>query len=138
MTIWLRRIASPLAGFGATALLSFGTDELLYSLEVLPRGPHHIYPLHILELSYRCLWAVAGGWIAARLAPDHPMRHALALATFAFLVTGVGTAATWNMGLGPAWFAIGILVLTPLCIVAGARIVTRRGQLTTSTRRSPA
>ena len=69
--------------------------------------------LCLLALSYRTVYAVVGSYIAARLAPHNPMRHALALGVVGFVLSSIGAIATIPMDLGPAWFPIA-LVLTAL------------------------
>jgi len=69
--------------------------------------------LLLLALAYRCVYAVVGSYIAARLAPRNPMRHALGLGVVGLMVCLAGAIATTPMDLGPAWYPIA-LVLTAL------------------------
>jgi hypothetical protein len=51
-----------------------------------------------LALGYRFVFGVVGCWIAARLAPYAPMRHALALGALGVLVSTAGAVAMWKAG----------------------------------------
>ena len=53
---------------------------MLNAIDVFPAlGEPMSDPLLLLATAYRTLYGVVGGYIAARLAPDRPMIHALAL-----------------------------------------------------------
>ena len=78
--------------------------------------------LALLASSYRLVLGIAGAWLTARLAPDRPMRHALLLGCVGVVLGLVGLVATWNLGLGPRWYPISLVVLAiPQCW-AGGRI----------------
>ena len=47
-----------------------------------------------MSLAYRIVYGVVGGYIAARLAPRNPMRHALALG-----VVGLGLSTAGAIGM---------------------------------------
>jgi hypothetical protein len=102
-------------GFLAVVVLSLATDQLLHMLKVYPPWgePMHEPGLNLLALAYRIVYAVIGSYIAARLAPHSPMRHALALGLMGFVLSLAGAIATIPMDLGPAWYPIA-LVLTAL------------------------
>ena len=71
-----------------------------------------------LGMSSRRLCLPAG----ARLAPDRPVRHAMILGCVGVVLGLVGVVATWNLGLGPRWYPIALVVLAiPQCW-AGAKI----------------
>ncbi len=78
--------------------------------------------LALLATSYRIVISIAGAWLTARLAPEEPMKHALWLGYVGVVLGLVGLAATWNLGLGPRWYPIALVVLAiPQCW-AGGRI----------------
>ena len=65
--------------------------------------------------------AFVGGWVAARLAPSHPMRHALIIG----VISLAGGIMAMTMLDGPAWLAIEL----PLYLVAAwaaGRLEARR------------
>jgi hypothetical protein len=113
-----RSIGAVLAGFLAIVVLSVGTDTILEQTGVLPSGALFDTGLLLLALMYRSLFSVIGAYIAARLAPHHPMRHALALGVLGIFVSALGTVAA--QGLGPAWYGFAlVLVSLPLAWLGG-------------------
>ena len=110
-----RSAGAVLLGFLAVVVLSLTTDQALHMLDVYPPWgqPMREPGLCLLALSYRTVYAVVGSYIAARLAPHNPMRHALALGVVGLALSSIGAIATIPMDLGPAWFPIA-LVLTAL------------------------
>jgi hypothetical protein len=106
----LKSIGAILAGFILTFALSYGTDAVLVALDAIPRGPLPMYgsePVIFMILVYRTLYNVVGAYLVARLAPSHPMRHALAIGALGFL--GSIAAAITAPDLGPAWYAWSIV-----------------------------
>ena len=117
-----RSVVAVAVGFVAVFILSLGTDELLHVLHVYPPWNQTMYEpgLNFLALSYRIIYTIIGAYITAKLAPQNPMRHAVALGVVGTIVS-VGLAiATIPMHLGPSWYPIAI-VLTglPCCWLGG-------------------
>jgi len=89
----------------------------------------HVFPpmnqrigdaLALLATAYRIVISVGGAWLTARLAPDQPMRHAMILGYVGVVLGLVGVVATWNLGLGPRWYPVALVVLAiPQCWVGG-------------------
>src|SRR3569623_1029542 len=100
----LRSFGSVLAGFAVIVLLSVGADEIMHASGILPRGPMWNPAHNALALFYRCVIAVLGGWVTARLAPRNPMRHAGILGAIGTLLGILGAAATAGRGFGPSWY----------------------------------
>ena len=110
----LRSIAAVIAGMLAVIVLSIGTDAAMGALGVFPTlGAPMSDPMLLLATLYRTAYGVAGGYIAARLAPDQPMRHALILGTLGLIVSLVGVVATWNTKatIGHEWYPLALVVL---------------------------
>jgi len=109
--LW-RSTGAVLLGFVAVVVLSLGTDQVLHMLEVYPPWgqPMRDPGLNLLALAYRCVYGVLGSYIAARLAPRNPMRHALVLGVIGFVLSLAGALATIPMDLGPAWYPIALVV----------------------------
>jgi hypothetical protein len=119
----LRGIGAVLAGFVAIVILSLGTDMLLHAARVFPRwGQSMSDTLFLLATVYRTLYSVAGCYLAARLAPDHPTQHAMALGTIGLLVSIAGAVGTWNLGLGPHWYPLVLIALAMPCAWVGGRL----------------
>lgn len=76
--------------------------------------------LAMIATSYRVVISIVGAWLTARLAPARPMKHALILGAIGVVLGLVGLAATWNLGLGPKWYPIALVVLAiPQCWAGG-------------------
>ena len=90
----LRSTGALLAGFFAVVVLSLGTDQVLHVLNVYPPWGQSMHEprLNLLALSYRIVYTVLGSYMAARLAPRNPMRHALILGVIGFVVGSAGAA----------------------------------------------
>jgi len=63
-----------------------------------------------------------GCYLAARLAPDRPMGHALALGVVGLVLSALGAAASWNAGLGPRWYPILLVASSLPCAWAGGKL----------------
>ncbi len=115
-------MAAVLLGFVAVFVLSLGTDQVLHVLQVYPPWGQTMFDpgLNLLALSYRIIYTVVGAYLTATLAPQNPMRHALALGVVGTIVGIIGAIATIPMNLGPSWYPIAI-VLTglPCCWLGG-------------------
>ena len=90
-------------------ILSLGTDLVLNVIDVFPAlGEPMSDPLLLLATAYRTLYGVVGGYIAARLAPDRPTIHALALGVLGLVASAWGAVVTWNKGpaYGHSWYPL--------------------------------
>jgi len=78
----------------------------------------------LLATVYRTIYGIAGSYIAARLAPNRPMLHALVLGAIGLAVSIVGTAVTWNRGpaFGPHWYPLALIVLALPQAWAGGKL----------------
>ena len=96
-------------------------DMVLHAVHVFPPMNQPINDaLALLATSYRIVISVAGAWLTARLAPQKPMKHALILGVVGTVLGLAGVVATWNLGLGPRWYAIALAVLAiPQCWAGG-------------------
>ncbi|MGH8622860.1 MAG: hypothetical protein ACRET3_12020, partial [Burkholderiales bacterium] len=119
-----------LAGLVAVFVLSLGTDQVLHMLGVYPPWGQPMYDagLNVLALAYRIVYAVAGSWLAARLAPHGPMRHALALGVVGLVLSLAGAIAAIPMDLGPAWYPIALVVTALPCAWLGGALYERRSE----------
>ena len=76
--------------------------------------------LAVLATAYRFVISIAGGWLTAKLAPQNPMKHALILGVVGIVLGMVGVITTWNLGMGPHWYSIALVVLAvPQCWLGG-------------------
>ena len=116
------------AGFVFIALASHGVDALLREMGVYPGSGKSMSDGFFAGATvYRTLFGVLGCYLAARLAPNRPRRHALILGLIGTLLATLGAIATWNQGaeFGPHWYPISlVLTALPAAFVAG-RLHTR-------------
>jgi surface polysaccharide O-acyltransferase-like enzyme len=126
-----RSLLALLAGMLAGIILSIGTDVVLHVIGLFPAlGEPVSSPLLLLATVYRSVYGIIGAYIAARLAPNQPMTHALVLGIVGFVVSIVGAVATWNKGsaFGPHWYPVALVVLAiPTAWVGGKLFLMRAG-----------
>jgi hypothetical protein len=121
----LKSIGAVLAGFVAVVVLSLGTDMVLHTTGVFPPwGQPMSDALFLLATVYRTIYCIAGCYIAARLAPDRPMAHALVLGVVGLVISTAGAVATWNKGpaFGPHWYPVALIVTAIPCAWLGGRL----------------
>ena len=118
-----------LAGFLAGVVLSLGTDIVLHTTGVFPPWGQRVSDaLLLLATAYRTVYSVAGSYVAARLAPNRPMQHALALGVAGVVVSTLGAVATWNAGpaFGPHWYPLALIALAmPTAWIGGSLAIGR-------------
>ena len=121
-----RRVGAVLAGLVAIFAVTTATDLVMHLSGVFP--PLHAPPmsgaLFLLAFAYRFVFDVAGSYLTARLAPDRPMRHALALGAVGLVLSIAGAVALWDAG--PHWYPIGIAASAIPCSWLGARLHSMR------------
>ena len=120
-----RSILAGLSGFLAVVLLSLGTDQLFHWTGVFPSwGETMSEALFFLATAYRLVYGILGSYIAARLAPNRPMFHALALGVVGLIASTAGAAATWNAGpaFGPKWYPLTLVASALPCAWIGGKL----------------
>ena len=105
-------------------------DIVLHVVGVFPPMAQPIDDSHaLLATAYRIVISIGGAWLTARLAPAKPMQHAMILGYVGVALGLVGLVATWNLGLGPRWYPILLVVLAiPQCWVGGKIHELRSGR----------
>jgi|SRR5215211_6619897 len=123
-----KSIGAVLAGLIAIVVLSNGTDTMLETIGVFPpiavqreQGFGTMWMV-MLALVYRSIYIVVGGYVAAALAPNRPIRHAIALGIVGIALGILGAIATW--GVTPAWFSISLVILGLPCVWLGGKLKT--------------
>jgi hypothetical protein len=117
-----RSIAAVFLGFLAVVVLSLGTDQFLHVINFYPPWGEPMWdPVqNLVALSYRCVYTVIGGFIAAKVAPHAAMRHVWILGIIGLVMGTLGVVGTWNMNLGPRWYPIAIAITgLPLTLLGG-------------------
>ena len=124
-----RSVIAIVVGFLVIGVLAIGTDAIVKSAVPGVFGPDDrvdsVPWLLIIQL-YVFAYAVFGCWLAARMAPNRPMRHALILGALGLAFNIAGTIALWDKM--PAWYHIVALALVMPAAWVGGRI--RERQLT--------
>ena len=125
-------LRSVVAVVGGVLLLNFMSSTLQSTLvSVLAQGTPADEAAYLavrnrpsvlaIALVTHVLAATLAGYIVAKIAAVHEVRHAIAAA----LLLAAGYASTFmteNALLPPAWVRIAMVVLTPLALVGGAHI----------------
>ena len=123
---WFRSISAVLAGLILNVVLSTATDLLLVASGVFPplrefgHPASFSYSLLMLALLYRTAYGMLGCYVTARLSPQRPMAHALALGCIGFVIGVVGAVATW--GTWTSWYSLAIIAVTLPSGWLGARL----------------
>jgi hypothetical protein len=132
----LRRLAhsigAVLCGLLAVVVLSLGTDQVLHVLEVYPPWGQSMHDpwLNLLALTYRTVYAVVGSYIAARLAPHAPMRHAMAVGIIGLALSAVAAIVSiTKFDLGPDWYPIALVLTALPCAWLGGALHGRSASL---------
>ena len=123
----LRSIGAIVAGFVLIALLAFGSDAIMLKMfpaEFAPNGGTSNPTILAIMTIYVAVYAIAGCWLAARLAPSRPMRHALILGALGLVFNIAASVALW--GTMPAWYTILNLVLVMPYAWIGGRLRERQ------------
>lgn len=116
----VRSILAVVTGFVAIAVLSIGTTLALHAAGVMPGPTEPITDPALLVLAqvYVAVFAIAGCYLTASLAPSRPMRHALILGALG-LAFNLFNAAS-RRGLEPDWsLAVGIALTMPYAWIGG-------------------
>lgn len=116
----LKSFVAVIVGLAAGILLSFAADILLFVLGVFdPSGIKNSSPFTVaIILSYRFIFNIISCYLAARLAPDRPMRHALVLGAIGFVIAIAGAILMWNEA-PPYYNIILVLVALPAAWIGG-------------------
>ena len=121
----LRSVGAIIAGFLVIVIISIATDLVMHATGAFPpAGQPMSNALWLLATAYRFVYGVAGCYIAARLAPDRPMQHALALGFVGLLLSIVGAMWTWNLGpgFGPHWYPLALVAIAIPCAWLGGKL----------------
>lgn len=122
----LKSIGAVIAGLVAIFVLSIVTDTIVEAATPLDAGAP--LPMRGAELLltgiliYRLVYSVVGCYLTARLAPNQPMRHALALGVLGLLLSISGAIVGIRQSMGPAWYFWGLVVFALPCAWLGGRL----------------
>jgi len=116
----VRSILAIVVGFLFIGALAFGAGAALQSAGIQPPADQPMTALGpvLLETLYVAIFAIAGCWLAARLAPSNPMAHALILGALGLAFNIIGAVATW--GLRPSWsILLNLALVMPYAWIGG-------------------
>jgi hypothetical protein len=116
-----RRVGAVLAGLLAIFIVTTATDVALHATGVFPPlGQRMADALFLLATAYRIVYGVAGSYLTARLAPDRPVQHALALGLIGVALSTAGAVVMWSAG--PPWYSLSIIAIALPCAWAGGTL----------------
>jgi hypothetical protein len=117
----LKNIWAVVAGILVVVVLSIGTDTFLESVGIFPSPTAGLFDpkLLLLALAYRTLYAFAGGYVTARLAPKNPQRLVIILLVIGTLMGLMGVVAGWN--LSEKWYPISLVFTSALGVWFGGK-----------------
>ena len=125
----LRSLVAFFCGFLVILVVSTAVDVVLHATGVFPAwGKPMNDRLFAIATGYRIVISILGCYIAARIAPDRPMRHALALGVFGVVLTTLATVVTWDRGaeFGPHWYPIALIIVAMPCAWLGGKLAERK------------
>jgi len=122
----LKSIGAVFAGLIFIFVTHIGTDAVMHTIGVFPPAGQPMYNTGQLLIAsiYRGIYSVIGCYLAARLAPKNPMRHALTLGGIGVLLSTAGAIALWNYG--PAWYPLSLIALSLPYAWLGGKLFDRR------------
>ena len=117
-----RSVGSVFGGLAAVFLITTVTDVILHATGVFPPWTQRMADaLFLVALAYRVVYGIVGGYVTARLAPERPVTHALALGIAGVAASVAGTVVQLaNPDMGPLWYPLVlILIAIPTAWVGG-------------------
>jgi uncharacterized membrane protein len=117
-----RSILAIVVGFVLTGALNIGTNAVFAAVapDLVPRPgtPTTNTGVLLVICAYVALFGILGCYVTARLAPSHPMRHALIMGGLALAMSIRVTISAWNDA--PAWFNVyNLLAVMPYAFIGG-------------------
>ena len=120
-----RSILALFSGFVLVLVLTLISDVVLYRAAGVT-SPGQMLPHRFLgiALAYRSVYAIAGSYLTARLAPYRPMAHAMIGGVIGLMIGVSGAVATWNSSFtqGAHWYSIAVALMSIPTAWIGGRI----------------
>lgn len=121
MKTFLKSTGIVLAGFILTLVLTMGTDTVLENTGIFPTVAYqqqfgfNVLWMNLLAIFYRVIYTILGGYITAKLAPNKPMRHVIALGILGTVIAIVGNIAVSMIpatkNVLPLWFMVALVLM---------------------------
>lgn len=124
--VTLKSIGAVVAGFAAIVILSMLTDLMLEKTGNMKTEPFDENPVWLIAIiaAYRTVYSTFGCYLAARLAPGKPMKHAIILGMIGVVLTIVGLIAMWDIP--PRWYPVSLIVLTMPAAWLGGKMAIKK------------
>lgn len=120
----LKSIGGIFAGLLFIFVSSHLTDFVLEKSGIMKQPFHENSTLFIVFVTlYRLVFSIAGCYIAAILAPDRPMRHAMILGVIGVVLSTLGLIAMWEVP--PRWYPVSLLIFALPCAWLGGKLKTK-------------
>jgi hypothetical protein len=122
-----------LVGLIVISVLAAITDVVLQKIGILsvPQETKFTTAQALLALFYHVGSVVLGSYLTARLAPNRPMAHALALGVVGIIMSILGLIAIISGDLAPMWYGWALIVLSlPVAWIGGKLFILQQKQKT--------
>jgi uncharacterized BrkB/YihY/UPF0761 family membrane protein len=122
----MKSFLAVLAGLAFVVIVSSLIDFAMYYSGVFAKD--EMTATHwLIAVAYRVVISTIGCWIAAKLAPRNPMKHALILGGIGTTIAIIGAAVTWNAGaeFGPHWYPLTLVLTAMPCAWLGGTLASR-------------
>jgi hypothetical protein len=129
----LRTIGAVAAGCGSMSALTVAASQFVrLGLSRRLDADTELAALALVVVLVATAVAVmAGSFLAARMAPQHPLFHALLVGSIAYVLSMSATSILWTEA--PAWFHMAVvLIQLPAALVGGLLTVRKHPALTPS------
>lgn len=124
----LKSIGAIVAGFATIVILSVTTDIILENAGIIITEPFAKNPvwLILIIIAYRTAFSVLGCYVAARLSPGKPFKHAITLGIIGVVMTTLGLIVMWDVP--PRWYPITLILLTMPSAGLGGKLFLKNQQ----------
>ena len=122
-----RSMGAILAGFITVFVLSVVTDLVLEKIGIFPPSTQpeaYTWWMLLFALIYRSIYSLAGFYLAAILAPNRAMRHAIILGIIGTVFATLGAMANWERSAN--WYPVLLVLVTLPCAWIGGKLAESR------------
>ena len=121
-----KSVSSVIAGMMVIIILSVVTDMVLEKVGFFPPQSQGAYASNLLAIAlfYRTLYAVAGGYVTAKLAPSKSMKHVIVLLVIGTVLGILGAVAGWN--LSQHWYPIALVLTSAIGVWLGGKLEVKQ------------
>lgn len=122
-TTW-KSVGAIAAGLVLGMVLSVATDIILEKTGFMKTQPFsdNASWVIVLIILYRTIYNILGCYLAAKLAPGRPMRHAMIIGVIGFVLCIAGAIVMWDVP--PRWYSIWLIILVLPAAWLGGKLAT--------------